>query len=587
MGEMAQEEAEALASVTITNTRVELLQKDLRNVQRETEEQRASIEKHLKEIERVSNVLQEKEQNRHFQEKELRQRREELEKTMQDRDETIQRLKRACMLTTSKLDSLKAMLQETDQILLEDRKKLEKEIEDVQSKDASLTGRLFHAEEEEYEAENKLESLEERVTKLRAKIDSKRNEIRPLISEFDNTMIELKDNVSKEKNKIYEVEEKLTVIRTRCRANQLKLDQEIEQESKLQSRFREENLRYKQAKDRYEVQLELQKEFERRVKQVEQNLKKAEQRLDDKTSECVSLLNKLKDAETKAEFHQKQIFDEQNKQDEMRNLLQNERKLVQEIDSIIQIKRGQFESDSNAVSERLLVYQKMLVDRTEAANRIGATIKAEITTQNELRVSVEETETEMETERMQFKESESGMNDQEEELKASLADFEVNVMEYQAEIQRTSEAVSDGRIKLASLRNKCDVLKDELDLVRRESNQLNLQLESRGAKEKELFDSLTMKDETIKLLEEQLQDADGVDASLRAQLRALDHEKKVLKEQVRLRQEREDEFVKKLENVKMKFATIAPTGDGDLQAAMHREEAHREEYASTLLKMVK
>ena len=200
----------------------------------------------------------------------MRQRREELEKTKQERDETIQRLKRAVMLTASKLDSLKAMLQETDQILLEDRQNLEKKIEDVQSKDASLTGRLFHAEEE-YEAENKLESLEERVTKLRAKIDSKRNEIRPLISEFDNTMIELKDNVSKEKNKMYEVEEKLTVVRTRCRANQLKLDQEIEQESKLQSRFREENLRYKQAKDRYEVQLELQQEFEKRLKSVEQS----------------------------------------------------------------------------------------------------------------------------------------------------------------------------------------------------------------------------------------------------------------------------------------------------------------------------
>ena len=67
MGEMAQEEAEALASVTITNTRVELLQKDLRSGRRE--EDKFSIEKHLKEIERVSNVLQEKEQNRQFQEK--------------------------------------------------------------------------------------------------------------------------------------------------------------------------------------------------------------------------------------------------------------------------------------------------------------------------------------------------------------------------------------------------------------------------------------------------------------------------------------------------------------------------------------
>jgi chromosome segregation ATPase len=268
-------------------------------------------------------------------------------------------------------------------------------------------------------------------------------------------------------------------------------------------------------------------------------------------------------------------------------LLQNERKLVQEIDSIIQIKRGQFESDSNAVSERLLAYQKMLVDRTEAANRIGATIKAEISTQETLRANVEEIETKMETEQMQFKENEAGLNEEEEEIKASIADLDVNVMENQAEIQRTSEGVSDRRIKLASIRNKCDVMKDELDLTRRESTQLNLQLESRGAKEKELFDSLTMKDETIKLLEEQLKDADGVDTSLRSQLRALEHEKKVLMEQVRSRQEREDEFIKELENVKMKFATVAPTKDGDLQAAMHREEAHREEYAKTLLKIVK
>jgi chromosome segregation ATPase len=587
MAQMAHEEAEALASVTITNTRVELLQKDLRAVQNETEEQRASIERHLNELERVSNVLQKKEQDRHFQEKDLKERRENLEKTKQERDETIQRLKRAVLLTSSKLESLKAMLQETDQILQEDREVLEKKIEDVQSKDASLTGRLFHAEEEEYESETKLQSLQERVVKCRAKIDAKRNEIRPLISEFDNTMIDLKDNVSKEKNKMYEIEEKLSVVRTRCRANQLKLDQEIEQESKLQSRLREENLRLNQAKDRFEVQAQLEKEFELRVKQVEQDLKTAETRLENKTNECVELLNKLKSAQTKAEFHEKQIKDEQNMQIEMRNLLQNERKLVQEIDSIIQIKRGQFESDSNAVSERLLAYQKMLVDRTEAANRIGATIKAEIQTQETLRGSVEELETEMETERMQFKENEASMNEEEEELKASLADFEVSVMECQAEIQRTSEGVSDSRIKLASIRNKGDVLKDELDLTRRESTQLALQLETRGAKEKELFDSLTMKDATIKLLEDQLRDADGVDHSLRSQLRALEHEKKVLTEQVRLKQEREDEFIKELENTKMKFSTVAPPGDGDLQATMHREEAHREEYASTLLKMVK
>ena len=55
--------------MTITNTRVELLQKDLRSVQNETEEQRVSIEKHLKEIERVSNVLQEKEQIDSFRKK--------------------------------------------------------------------------------------------------------------------------------------------------------------------------------------------------------------------------------------------------------------------------------------------------------------------------------------------------------------------------------------------------------------------------------------------------------------------------------------------------------------------------------------
>ena len=101
--------------------------------------------------------------------------------------------------------------------------------------------------------------------------------------------------------------------------------------------------------------------------------------------------------------------------------------------------------------------------------------------------------------------------------------------------------------------------KDELDLVRRESTQLNLQLESRGAKEKELFDSLTMKDETIKIFGGATSGRDlWMTWRLRAQLRALEHEKKVLKEQVRLRQEREDEFIKdlELENVKMKFVII-------------------------------
>lgn len=270
----------------------------------------------------------------------------------------------------------------------------------------------------------------------------------------------------------------------------------------------------------------------------------------------------------------------------MKQALMEERDALAGIDRIIKIKEGQFENDANAVTERLLAYKNMLVERSENANRLDGKIGGELQDQKINRAKLEEVAQLMDAEKEQFDDELSARVREKDEYKSAVGDKDVAIMQANAEIQRSAEAVSDCRIKLDGTQNEVEVLKDEVDLTRREAKQLELQLETRGAYERELFDSMMMKDQTIKLLETQLADAEGVDNSLHAQLRALEHEQKMLQSNIDARKASQDTLINELESAKMRFSTVAPIDDVKLQTSMHRAEQHRAEYANTLLKIV-
>jgi len=587
MGEMSAQETAAQARVVVLNTELALLEKDITAASGEVPKRKKIIEEKLIEGEQLTRSSQEKEQERAYKVERFEKQKAELERELNEKDATIDRLKRAITLTDAKNESIRSMMRQTDQMLREDREKLERRIVSAQSDDAILAGKLHDAEEKEYETELAMGSIEEKESILESRVVAARKELKPLVAAFDATAVNLNSKTKELERTAYDLEEKLKRSQERCVALVHKYDEEVAQEQKLITHLRTQQLRKANAKDKVEFRSSLESEYEGRIKAVERSLKVAEDELKSKTELCTRLLSEMKNADNISDFQEKQIRDEEASQAEMAVLLEKERSLVQEIDRIIKVKQGQFESDSNAVAERLMAYQNMLVERSETANRISGSIRGELETQKLTSAKIQEIKDAMELELVTYRSKIKSVVDEKDELKTSVADDEVNIMETKAEIQRATEAASDNRIKLDTKLNTLDVLKDEIDISRRESRQLRLQLETRGAYEKELFDSLKMKDETIKLLEAQVEDADGVDKSLRAQLRAMEHEKKVIMHEISSRKAAEDALVDELERTKMRFSGVAPIEDVNLQESMHRSDAHRAEYANALLKIIR
>jgi len=530
--------------------------------------------------------LQQKTQESDYARSQFEELRAELEAELAAKDATIDRMKRAIMLTDAKNESIRSMMLQSDQMLREDRDKLEKNIIAVQSLDAGLTGQLHEAEEKQYEMKLALDNEQERDIVLEARIAAVRKEMKPLIIEFDGQVVGLEGKVSKKSREVYDLEDESSRVRGQARVMQLKYDEESAQESKLRSKVRVQQVRRAAAGDELEINQALESEYEARIRSIEGSLQGMEEQLDGKTAECDEYLGKMKEAENVTTFQERMIRDEQAGQAKMKQALGDERKALQDIDRMIRLKEGQFENDANAVQERLMAYQNMLVERQESANRISGEIKGEAVAQQIAATKLEEVTDIMDSEKMTFDEKMRGKTQERDEFKTQISEKEVSIMQAEAEIQRSSEAASDNRIKLDGTLNEVEVLKDEVDISRREAKQLELQLETRGAYEKELFDSMSMKDQTIKLLETQLQDAEGVDSSLHIQLKALSHEQKVLKDKLLMRKQAEDELVNELESAKMRFSSVAPIEDVNLQTSMHRAEAHRAEYANTLLKII-
>lgn len=584
--EMSIAEAAAYAKVNVVMTQVEILRKDTMIVETEIRKQNQMIEEKMMEGERLVNSLQQKTQEANYAKNNFMETKAELDATLAAKDATIDRMRRALLLTDAKNESIRSMMLQSDQMLREDREKLEKNIISVQALDAGLTGQLHEAEEKTYEIGLSLENETERDSVLTARIAGVRKEMKPLILEFDGQVVALENKVSKKSRQVYDLEDESSRVRGQARVMQLKYDEESAQENKLRSKVRVQQVRRAAAADELEINQSLESEFESRIGAIEVALTTAEGSLDGKTAECDQYLSKMKEAENVTNFQDRMIRDEQSGQAKMKQALGDERKALQDIDRMIRLKEGQFENDANAVQERLMAYQNMLVERQEGANRISGEIKGEAVAQQIAAHKFEEVTDVMESEKCDFDEKMRAKNQQKDEFRTQISEREVNIMQAEAEIQRSSEAASDNRIKLDGTLNEVEVLKDEVDISRREAKQLELQLETRGAYEKELFDSMTMKDATIRLLETQLQDADGVDSSLHLQIKALSHEQKVLKDKLMMRKQSEDALVNELESAKMRFSSVAPIEDVNLQTSMHRAEAHRAEYANTLLKII-
>eukprot|EP00939_MAST-03C_sp_MAST-3C-sp1_P004929 g4929.t1 len=586
MGEMAAEETNAQARVVTLNTELELLKSDIAVVRGGFPDKKRAIEEKLVEGELLAKSMQEKKQERAYKREQFEKRKSELERELSDKDATIERLRRAVTLTDARNESMKSMMVQTSQMLREDREKLEKNIVDARANDASLVGKLHDAEEQEYEAELAIGGVQEKESVLESKLSAAKKELKPLVAEFDTLSVELKTRMKEETRKAYDLEETLDRVTAEIHSTVLKFDEEVAQETILLKALRAQQIRSAAAKDNFEFQRDIEREYEERISGVEKLLKVSEVELTSSTEVCARLLSDIEQSDNITEFQEKQIRDEEASQAEMLTLLTKERSLVQEIDRIIKVKQGQFESDSNAVAERLLAYQNMLVDRSETANRISGHIRGELESQRLLSAKVQEVKELMEAELIDYHSRMKSVLAENDECKIDISDKEVSIMEIKAEIQRATEAVSDIRIKLDSKLNERDAMKDEIDLCKREARQLRLQLETRGAYEKELFDTLKMKDQTIELLERQMEDADGVDKTLREQILSTTHEKKMVLEQISSRKAVEDALVEELEATKMEFSGVSGVEDANLQESMHRSDAHRAEYASTLLRVV-
>lgn len=584
LGSMTSEEEASKTAVNAVNTKVELLRRDIEAVNQSCERRRETMQAQLKEGEMLAKRLQSKEQEHAYKSEQFQRKHLELEDQLNEKNVDIDRLKQAIATMDVKLADIKVLMQHKDSELQADRKHLERQIENFQKKTSSLSGELNDNEDRGYEAGLTLRGLEGKVATIEARYSAKKKEIQPLTSDFDNSVVQIQDKLSTLQRRTYDMEDELTRTRTETRALQHNLDDEMTQAANLSSKLRSTQLKLATASDRFRIQSRIQSDCEESLRSLKKSLKLAEENLETKSAECTTLMTEMKSMNDTSDFQKSQIVEERAGQVKMHELLSKERSLVLDVDRIIKIKQGKFESDSNAVSDRLTTYQKMLVERCEAAKRVSNLIRGETETQKLVNAQLQTLMDDMETERTVFDEQFNDQTSERDEKRTQISDQEVSIMESEAEVHRAAEALSDRRIILDGALNQVEVWKDELDLSEREIRQLRLSIETRGATEKELFASLEIKDQTIKLLEAQLEDAEGVDRSMRAQIDSLRREKRLKEEKLARFRANEDELLDKMEKVKLNFSSVADHGT-DVLTQTSQLNLRREGHAHTLLAM--
>merc|ERR1740130_448040 len=421
---------------------------------------------------------------------------------------------------------------------------------EVQAKDAKLRNIIGEKKVKVRELHDSLEGEQDKVSILTSELMSAEREIVDLKDEHLRRCARLNENLTKQLRL-----EEMAAHKLENQTNELK---KLECEAKV------------------------------RISSLEDSLSLLSKRLQDKVEEASKLRKMLNASETRSEFQQQQLQDEEVAKGRIQRSLETERLAIGELERELKFKEGQFEADSLTVKARITELQNALVERAEAQERLAGALMSARNNSIHLKDRLQKAQEASVEQRVTF---ERMMDDEDAmlgNLSKNLNSKKLNEMKLNSDLARNEALLAQLEQNLQDSKDNEEILRGDVEMAREEASMLQEKLDKRGNYEKELLDQLEEKEAYIANLKSKVTQRSLEEKNMVKEVEQAEKKTSQLRIELIKKKKAEEVLCRELEAAKVEFSKVSPSETVDaLQGQMLRAEASRAQYANVLLKILR
>jgi len=584
----AEAQSKAEAELAGAQTRIADMGGKLRDLKNEEDRLKGVLENKLRENETTDKGLCACESDFVFFTHQSELKKRELQNLIAERTEVVGRLERMLQIAEAKSMNLKSLMNQTNEEALECKSVLERRITEVQAKDAKLRNIIGEKKVKVRELHDSLEGEQDKVSILTSELMSAEREIVDLKDEHLRRCARLNAKYSAKQQECISVTEQLDAAQNDLTKNTNNYEGAVKLNENLTKQLRLEEMAAHKLENQTNELKKLECEAKVRISSLEDSLSLLSKRLQDKVEEASRLRKMLNASETRSEFQQQQLQDEEVAKGRIQRSLETERLAIGELERELKFKEGQFEADSLTVKARITELQNALVERAEAQERLAGALMSARNNSIHLKDRLQKAQEASVEQRVTF---ERMMDDEDAmlgNLSKNLNSKKLNEMKLNSDLARNEALLAQLEQNLQDSKDNEEILRGDVEMAREEASMLQEKLDKRGNYEKELLDQLEEKEAYIANLKSKVTQRSLEEKNMVKEVEQAEKKTSQLRIELIKKKKAEEVLCRELEAAKVEFSKVSPSETVDaLQGQMVRAEASRAQYANVLLKILR
>jgi len=535
------------------HTKLDIVKSDRHEAVKHRDELEGLIDKHMKEGENLTALLATKQ----VEWKDASERTEGMLKELTDTADSLHfandKLDKVLLLKEKENENLDMLECQVRQDRETENEDLKFRINDYNCKIGELHRELMDYSEKKRDFEAHLQDLQPEVEKLEKILEIKRGvecQERAMqeqeVAKRQNELDSLVGAHSRDVEETAQLRDQIQSITARCDSYETKNDGH-------EKEWRKQRQKTTALSDRYNEITILQSEYEANLTALRNDCEHIEKRLNEVTNNSIALTEQLSEAESDNDLTKLKLRDQAVSREEYQKEMAEGKRALHSLERQLKIKEGNFKVYAITVAQQIRDLQSALVERVEGAERLSQGLQVSETSNEGLRGELIRVHEEMEEAKF---DSERVLEEKREDvgaLYASLGQAKVQEVTLSTQLARKIDEVSQQQLQLKMQNDKVVVTKNELDVTRDKIAFLRLKADRQNNKMAELQNTTSSKIAMIGLLQKQIGAKRQVQRSLEKQVRAIQHEKGILKEKESELLAKHEQVQVELERVKVKF----------------------------------
>ena len=488
-----------------TQTSVDILRSDLREASRHKTELQQMLAKTMREGEQMTEIMAEKSTHWQTSREAFNNKIAELKSAVDTLTYTHDRLLNALKLKQAENENLGMLEAQTREDRTKELMQLKTKIDEM----TGVTGELHKRLTSNYESirmkRRHLDDIEPETMNLGSMLKEKSTYLQGITQQFNQQHAALDAAISLKEGVIERCTAEGDAMVQRIRGLNNKAFKLAGINEKLRQSVMAQELKAHEARDKYIEAKKLEVETEGRLKSLEDECTRVEQRLNACTRDCTLLSEHLMEAESEKELTTRKLSDQAMSKAEVQRDMQRSTEALHQLERQLKMKDGTFKIDSITVAAKIRELQSSLVEKVEGAERLTGQLQSVEQNNDALRAQLMELHEDMEEKKTEGEAQLERWRQKVSQMFQDLGQKKVQEVSLQTQLGRKKEEASEVTLHFKLMEDSRTIAVNELEMTRDKVQYLQVKLDQHNAKIAETNNTLDARDTVVAMLKKQLE----------------------------------------------------------------------------------